>query len=1506
MKMRNIRIVLILAIALLLLIPAVLIPVFGDTASAGITVYDASDFDDLTLGLQGHDDLIGTFSGNDAGNKIPSGTTVAKDPDPAYVGDQAIKISLSPAATGTKTDYDFVLFNGKICRVTWYTNTTTNSLGQTVYRGYFTASDGTQYGVQSTDNKATVLVVDISNVPTSSTTNYFAIKSGAITYSNTSCAITWDASATTDLFGKSAYFGYFVLNSAAFRVKSTDNKQSCMLIPKNATYNVSNDAAIVEAVQGGENVYRNLLLGHDAVSYADAGKVVLQTEYYIPTGCSGTFWVQQSSFKYYLLGAKDNAVEKSQSWLSYYTIDTASGEMTVQAFTSNNADKTKIQLEKDTWVTISLAIDLAGGTMDVYVNNVLKDSGRFYVTVNGAKYSIKNITLPKNTWQLAKININYGYPNSLRGEFYLDNAIIHQYTDDQKVVFGESTNAAGDPAIAVAMELASGRSYGTVLTDTILVNANMTAKPVYLSNDLIDGLITPVKGASIRLTSAGGIRFGTQVNSAKMDALQKMQESGQIKDLQIGTLIAPALYVEEAEDFTKEALDRLGYAANYLDVKATVGAYFTTNTATMTAGYDKLFVGSILNVKPGNLTRAFAGVGYVKITTLDGTEHCFYSYEYDSETFDTRYARTISGVASKYVNVPEYGKYQDILRGFVKGLNVMSGISATTIKNVQYTVNNFCFQNTAGVSMRLSYEGKSGWRFQAVKPTNTAKPYDSFNNTGAGQALALYMGESFGDVTKPLTVTAENGYIRVTESETGSYVDISTTGVFNVQFYAPTGEAMNNINGVSVGTRDGLPQITLRGALKDASEEAIFGGGQRFDSANKRGLSLSLYTFDSYNGANGKGTYTAVPLFMSSRGSGLFINRYEPIAADFDVTAKNQWTVTLTNGLMDCYIYATGDMTDALDGYANISGYATMPEEWAQGIMVCRYNPDLTTLDGTAIYEKLSDIPGYEDLLIGGSGKRAMTEATLNAGCYLYRNGTRSYYYDGTYFYRVTKKGNPGGNGVRQIVENLMDAGMKPNVIIIEGLDYAWLNCTNENTTAKQNLQKIKEIADWLHENDIKLMLYMGVGQMSANMAGVKDEYYVRADIRIEVDETVNVSHSYSDSYTENTELIPWAAISDNPDAIGTTTQKYLDITNPEAVDWYMNFIWGTLIDIGVDGCKLDFCEQMPNRLTPLKVLSGGEYVQVGTATVDYRWYDPTIFGDNDVHHAYSTYFTALFHQSMNQQMEEKKLSGGFHINTRGGGIGIQRNAYMWGGDQTRNEKNLSTQILTTLNSGISGIPFCSYDMGGYAYDTGTGGYFWGALGSTAKDVNNTESIIYLRALQFTAFTTMIQTHGDVRNLYELKLDGYADDYVQKINEQYLGLRESLQPYIRKWSEVSCETGMPLVRHMALQYQDDANTWNIDDQFMVGDAILVAPILQLYNYRRTIYLPEGKWQNMLTGEVYEVGEGGMKLEKFLAYLDQVPVFLNMESEDYEDLLEVFNGAEWQAINGGHVFADNAN
>ena len=244
---------------------------------------------------------------------------------------------------------------------------------------------------------------------------------------------------------------------------------------------------------------------------------------------------------------------------------------------------------------------------------------------------------------------------------------------------------------------------------------------------------------------------------------------------------------------------------------------------------------------------------------------------------------------------------------------------------------------------------------------------------------------------------------------------------------------------------------------------------------------------------------------------------------------------------------------------------------------------------------------------------------------------------------------------------------------------------------------------------------------------------------------------------------------------------------------------------------------------------------------------------------------------------------------SRGGGIGSQRSPYMWAGDQTRVESNLSTQLIAMLTSGASGIPFMTYDMAGYAYSS-TGGYF-------KEGAMEQESEIFVRSLQYTAFTSVIQTHGDVRHLYQLT------EEAQTISAAYTAIHNELMPYIRKISQFACDTGMPMTRHLVLFAPSDKNVYNINDEYMFGDALLVAPILTQSTTSREVYLPEGTWINLITGEKHVVDANGTTLT-VEASMAQIPVFLNAQSADAASLLEVFNGETWQSINGGNVIVLN--
>ncbi|MBQ8415553.1 MAG: hypothetical protein IJX13_01430, partial [Clostridia bacterium] len=956
-----------------------------------------------------------------------------------------------------------------------------------------------------------------------------------------------------------------------------------------------------------------------------------------------------------------------------------------------------------------------------------------------------------------------------------------------------------------------------------------------------------------------------------------------------------------------------------------------------------------------------------KVTTLSGEARYIYSYDYTSEV-NTSYD-SIQNVASKlcYYNGTPTSYYQrlnadtqKLMDSFIKGTNNVGGTYGAHLQAVEYSSHEFFFTNANGVAVRFTFDGTDGWRLQAVKSTGDSARYSHFDDIGAGQALAKYLGEKYSDITLALTVDNSNSsYTKLTAGEGNPYVLLYKNQSL-IRFYSADGTLRQDITAISADTS--ADTVTMKGNL--AAGEAIYGGGERFDALNRRGTSMWINISDAYNGGRGgnrldpdtftyTGTYVAIPLFTTTRGAGMYINRYEVMTVDFDTDAyADQWCVVLDNNLMDCYFWATGKMTDALEGYTELTGAASLPEEWAQGVMVCRYAPDFKSVDGeTKVYNSLIDIPNYTTLkLYDGSLAINTDPSSYTNGCYLYSGGSRAYRYQDGVFYRTSPKGNPGGYGVKEIVMDMIRAGMTPTAIILEPANTE--NTSNGSTEAQKNYKNLKEMVEWIHfEGNVewegetyykpamKAMTYMGVAGMGGNMPGYKSEYWLHAKV---IDASGNEFYTYHTPRRDT----------DNPDAQGSDTQSYLDITNPEAVDWYMNTVWSRFIDLGVDGVKIDFCENVLDEgtyktlcLTSAATTADGApassiYPDLGTsssillenATLEYLPYNDSILEGDEIHHAYPTFFISMFYKAANELMDQKQIGNDFVVLSRGGGIGSQRNPYMWSGDNTREFSVLSMQLRAMLSSGVSGLPFMTTDMAGYAYHYGTS---WGPdvdhnyklycvetgeILTSKGAVRVWEGEIFTRALQYMAFTTNIQTHGDTLMVQDFTTQ------VQGISRTYTALHNDLLGYIQKVSEEACDTGMPAVRHMVFNYQGDANVYDLDDQFMLGDGILVAPIMEstaVYSSNSTtyyanlaasstdptitktmtrdVYLPAGEWVNALTGEV--INSTGKTVSVTVAF-NQVPVFINADSKDAQSLIDnVFNKSAWQSINGGKTIAD---
>lgn len=1023
-----------------------------------------------------------------------------------------------------------------------------------------------------------------------------------------------------------------------------------------------------------------------------------------------------------------------------------------------------------------------------------------------------------------------------------------------------------------------------------------------MSDSLTKGIITPVEKDRLYLRGAGGIRFLSRVNVQQLNQFTEMSDLGWIQATEMGTLIAPADYVDVAGELTHGALEACGLS--YLDVEAEIGSWYVETLE------EYFFAGSILNIRMDNRERDFIGVGYIRLRLLNGEEIYVYGdwSEADAELRGDNIKELCVNALSNsrwVASLPDSAvRLMEIYGRGAKAIETQEG----EIQNVCMTDGEFFFCTRLGVACRLTFGAGDGWRLQAIKPQNPEKPYSEFSNGGAGQALAVYLGESCDEIFRSLNLRREGEDLYLSSPDTDTYVVISYREGFSMRFFSGDGVERSVVDHI---LSDGQT-VTISGTLTE--NEGVYGGGHRFDTVNKRGSLMNLYIYHAYDTDGGVGTSVVLPLFTTSRGAGMYINRYEEMQVGFDKNTQgadtpNRWEVTLENDLMDCYFWATGSMNDAIAGYTDIAGAATLPEEWAQGLLVCRYSPDFYTLEtGTLTYSHLWEIPNYTALYADEFANQPAATKTggWTDGAYLFDGGGKRHYrYDGEIeaFVRISPKGCPGGYGVKEIVTRMIEAGMTPTGVILEPTSIA--DITRGTPDAERHRKDLIEILEWLHGGNeyglnIRAMGYICIGGMSHSMPEYKEEYYVHASVKAYDLEGNLIGESYVKD-------IPKSAYTDNPDAISADTQSYLDITNPVAVEWYMERVWGELLDLGLDGAKIDFCEAMPDE-GEVKIYDKKGNV-TGTQVITYDWYDGRVFESDNVHQAYPSYFTSLFFKEMNEMKQEKEIPDGFIVFTRGGGIGSQRNPYYWTGDQMREFSKVRMQLVAVINCGLSGMPFMSYDMAGYAYGYWSGYYNvdmpeLGCIFTEKEHIRAYESELFIKAIEYSAFTTNIQVHGDVRNSYELT------PQAQRISSLYTALHQELLPYIQKLSKEAAETGLPPVRAMVLEYPDDRSVYDIKDQFLLGDGLLVAPTLEWsgVDYResyysnekgierlesRKIYLPAGNWLDLLTNKVYNISEG-MTFTVSVA-IEHTPVYLNLDSPDADMLMEIFEGETWSAI-----------
>lgn len=286
-------------------------------------------------------------------------------------------------------------------------------------------------------------------------------------------------------------------------------------------------------------------------------------------------------------------------------------------------------------------------------------------------------------------------------------------------------------------------------------------------------------------------------------------------------------------------------------------------------------------------------------------------------------------------------------------------------------------------------------------------------------------------------------------------------------------------------------------------------------------------------------------------------------------------------------------------------------------------------------------------------------------------------------------------------------------------------------------------------------------------------------------------------------------------------------------------------------------------------------------AVYDFDHYRFRTGPGNQIGNLYPQYFSRTFYDGMQQQGQENIINL-----VRCAWAGSQRyGALVWSGDIHSDWESFRKQLRAGLNMGVAGIPWWTTDIGGFS-------------GGDPDDENFRELLV--RWFEWAAFCPVMRLHGDraCKNRDVIRKDGTHALFTGGNNEiwsfgaknetiltTYLHLRELLRPYTRNLMKEAHETGRPVMRTMFYEFPEQEICWDLDDQYMFGADILVAPVMQPNQQEREVYLPSGMtWTALHSGEVYEGGQTIL----VSAPLDIIPVFLKDSavylSQEFKTLL----------------------
>ncbi len=276
-----------------------------------------------------------------------------------------------------------------------------------------------------------------------------------------------------------------------------------------------------------------------------------------------------------------------------------------------------------------------------------------------------------------------------------------------------------------------------------------------------------------------------------------------------------------------------------------------------------------------------------------------------------------------------------------------------------------------------------------------------------------------------------------------------------------------------------------------------------------------------------------------------------------------------------------------------------------------------------------------------------------------------------------------------------------------------------------------------------------------------------------------------------------------------------IDFTNPEAYEFWKNE-HRRIFEQGVDAIKSDFGEQVLEDMRAFNGDDGGR-----------------------LHNIYSLLYNLCVYEASREYHGANALNW-----SRSGWAGSQRAPMQWAGDTGSTWHALTAAILGGLSWGMSGCPYYSTDIGGFYGD-------------------QPDPELFSRWTQAAVFCSHMRYHG----IGPREPWAYGPE-AEKVCRAMIGLRYRLIPYLQECCAAAAQSGLPVMRSMALAFPGEAALWSFETQYMLGDSIFAAPVLRpggRVRYR----LPLGLWRDFWTGAPRD---GGVTVEETVP-LDRMPVYV---------------------------------